>query len=400
MGSNEVDDRAEVDAIAWLEEYQESAYRRLKLPMPAPTMQPPQECYGVPPARGSKYDDPDMRQAMFRTALEVEAGLSWKPDAPPIIGFLPFASPRAIYVDHKQSGRTILVFHRGQFEYFHRAISALIRVCPIRKRFSECTLEELSFSDAWCDYDRYYDVMPTLVHALLGASLDVRLPVKEIVDSIFKQDRVALELDATELEMSIRLQDCLTAFVVGHEYGHSVERESFVVMGHHGFDDPVAKTILQNALSEGTADHVGIGLAYMRNRMMGRDAEENHAGIMLFYVLALFLQDFVELFRDGRLTPDGSVDSPTHPPLRGRFRQAQKAIRQFEKDPSNLQRGEMLAASFFGVLSKFPVVLQPYIDNWREGGLYTQLAAEFGGTWDGSSDGGEANSSTIADPGG
>jgi hypothetical protein len=233
-------DAADERAVAWLERFQEKEYAKLGLPLPqVPAVQEILDGlgdttpFGVDKvtvaskleglllrgdsAPGSRYDD-----ALFRGLLHhigrdlescVEPSLNLKS---PIFGSSPLSGPNAAVAFHKPSGRHVIIFQRGQFLFFYRAIAALVHICPIRPRLPDAPLEDLQFSQRWAQIEKYHRALPWLLEAVLGVMLGRPSHARVITEAVYGSEGFEYEGARDEYEMAFALHECLAAFVLGH----------------------------------------------------------------------------------------------------------------------------------------------------------------------------------------
>jgi hypothetical protein len=403
-------DAVDKQAVASLERFQEKRYAMLGLPLP--TVSSVEEMlggfgdatpFGVDKATvaktleglllrgdaapGSRYDD-----ALFRGLLHnigrdlescVEPSLNFKL---PIFGSSPLSGPNAMRAFHKASGRHIVIFQRGQFLFFNRAIAALVHACPIRPRLADAALEDLQFSQRWAEIERFYEALPWLLEAVLGVMLGKPAHARVITETVCGADRLDIEPTRDEYEMAYALHECLTAFVLGHEYGHIVENLRVREGGAFGTVGSLSEEgtlkFLQNMMSEMAADDLGIGLSLKRN--MGRKfgIENSYLGITLFFDLVWFLDCCIGVLRDGQVPEGTGIDSlttdpPTHPPLLTRREAAEKCIARRSGQTADLERGSAVAGSFQMLLLGFWSLVKPQFEEWHRRNLGGELAPEF-----------------------
>ncbi|MCF6117131.1 hypothetical protein L2449_09415 [Mesorhizobium muleiense] len=398
-------DGSDERAVAWLEKFQEKEYAKLRLPLP--TVRSVEEVLnslGANPfgidreaaaktleellllgsaAPGSRYDDPLFRGLLHHVGRDLEScvapSLNFRT---PIIGYSPLSRPNAMVAFHKPSGRHVIIFQRGQFLFFNRAIAALVHACPIRPRLADAQLEDLRSSQRWTvdNIDRFYQAVPWLLEALLEAMLREPGQARVITQSVCGSDRLGIEPTTDEYEMAYALHECLTAFVLGHEYAHIVEnsrvREGgwFGAVGDLSEDETIE--FLRNMMSEMAADDLGVGLSLKRN--MGRNfgIENSYLGITLFFDLMRFLDRCIGVLRDGQIPEETGIDSLTHPPLLTRREEAEECIARHRGDGPELERGRAVAASFRELLFGFWLLVKPLFEQWHGRNLGGELAPE------------------------
>jgi hypothetical protein len=398
-------DVADERAVSWLERFQEKEYARLGLPLP--TVSSVEELldgfgdatpFGVDKATvaktlqglllrgdaapGSRYDDALFHGLLHHIGRDSESCVDPSLDFKlPIFGSLPLSGPNAKVAFHKPSGRHVVIFQRGQFRFFSRAIAALVHASPIRPRFADAQLEDLRFSRRWAKIERFYQAMPWLLEAILGVMLSEPGHARVITESVCGPDGLDLKPTRDEYEMAYGLHECLTAFVLGHEYGHIVENRRVRQGGSFGTVGKLSEEetfeLLRNIMSEMAADDLGVGLSLKRN--MGRKfgIENSYLGITLFFDLMWFLDCCLGVFRDGHIPEGTSIDSLTHPPLLTRRENAEKCIARHHREGLELERGRAVAASFQMLLLGFWSLVKPQFEEWHRRNLGSELAPEF-----------------------
>jgi hypothetical protein len=407
-------DAADAAAIAWLERFQEQQFQRYGLPLPkvitlddALRVMGERGSRGVDPvqleeevrktfgrgdtAPGSRYDGPFIRGHLTEMGSELQKFMG--PELKftmPIFGTCPLASPNAMCVLHEPSGRHIVVFHQGYFDYFGEMIRAFVHACPGRRRFRGCTTEELVF-DGYTEgrADESYRAHGWVLAAVVSALTGQQGQARALVSSMFEKGALIYKLSKEEEEMAVAIQNCLMAFVVGHEFGHIIANQVFVEHGSFVRDPALnpKETIntLRSLNEEIVADRSGVILANRRNGAQGFGPEESYAGILLFFSLARFLDCCLAVLRDGKVPDEEtsqSLPGPgepalTHPPLLIRKTTAEEMLERENKVALWTDRGKALSRSFGACLGTQFNLAEKTLLFWHNKGAAEMLAPEY-----------------------
>ncbi|NEH46120.1 hypothetical protein [Rhizobium leguminosarum] len=407
-----IPDPITASAVAWMENYQLHQYRRLGIEPAIFTgidetilnrsIEEISSSFGVKPeslrnelnttlkqgsaSPGSRYDSPLFRGQLSEVAMGLERWLLKPLSASPLLGELPRASPNALVVFHRGSGRHIIFFQRGQQRFFARAMGALAHACSLRNPFGQYDVSKLRAVEDWSLPENIYDrSFPWMLEAVLEAATGDGVSARAIVDEVCTPNRGThfrhYVLNVEEKKIAYVLEDCVHAFVLGHEYGHIVGPDSYKALGHFGslpelsereFDD-----FLMSMVDEGFADEVGVGLSMRRNSVEGHGPEESYLGITLFFDLIDFLKNCVDVLKYGKIAGEDVLDSLTHPPSSTRRKAAEAVIARTNGSPLDTERGAAIAASFRELISYFWILAKPLFEQWHSRGLSDELAPEY-----------------------
>ncbi len=258
---------------------------------------------GVP---GSRFDDPLLRGYfhIVGTRLEKfvlpEVGLRT-----PIFGECPLLSPNAKVATSKIIGRPIIVVQRGLKPFLTQMIFALVHASPLRKKLTECSLEELRFTDRWNNLSTHQVAYAWIVEALLIAILGQPGLARAIAKDMWGDLPSPFEVSPIECDIATELHEATFSFIIAHEYRQRLEQLSpweRISFGEiEGVPPPVLDQFFRNQASEIIADNTGIGLSLRRSAASGDGPEIAYLSIVLFFEIMLLFESCVRTFRDGLL---------------------------------------------------------------------------------------------------
>ena len=398
-------DPDEALAVAFLEKFQTKQYAKLGLPLPQVDSEFDEtsiENLGFPTgvdtaafldaarfahsagslAPGSRYDAPAMRGYLTEIGREIRDFITPSLNVKqPIFGLSPLLSPNACVIDHKQSGRHIIVFQRGLVPYFMEAIIALVRASPFENGFRDCPLEHLIFSEHWLPIERMNRAVPALLLAVLNGMTGRPAECRAIVQNLYDPECLNYEPSAAQLDLAIKIQDSVSGFVLAHEYGHILAPMGLSIAGafgkFEGFSEAETEEALRSYAEEAYADRIGTKLALARSASRRAGPECSYLGITLFFELSHLLDRCIALMRDGVIRGVDELDSLTHPPLITRKREAEEEIARMNGDPLDTERGKAISDAFASVIKLFWSTAKPLCEEWHRRNLVSDLLPEY-----------------------